>query len=454
MQPDLQAIWQEIIDGASPNLPDNTVELWLRSCEPVSVENGELVLDVANVFIREQVAAKFLSELNRAAAAGGQVTAVRLDVRPEDGGAEKQTEWAERAEKTVKKNTRFGLNPNYEFSSFVVGKSNRLAHAASLAVAETPGGAFNPLFIWGGTGLGKTHLMHAICHYALDKNDKLNIVYVSSEKFVNEYIESIHSGGTQSKAFKTRYRNVDVLLIDDIQFLAGKEGSQEEFFNTFNDLYNDKRQIIICSDRSPADLDTIIMKRLTSRMSFGMVTDIQPPDFETRIAILRKKASLRKCDVPDKIIEFLAERVARNIRELEGALNRVIASGELSGEPITISNTEIWLKDVLSTDVKKTTTVSGIQAAVAESFGISVDDLTSSKRTNDVAFARHVAMYLCRETLSELSLSEIAFAFKKKDHTTVIHAQRRIEKLLKDKDADAVRVVSEAKGRLQNVKNV
>lgn len=449
MQQNLQTIWQDIIEGASPNLPDNTVELWLRSCEPVSVEDDELVLDVANVFIREQVAAKFLSELNRAAKACGHVKAVRLDVKPElDEGAEKQTEWAERAEKTVRKNTRLGLNPNYEFSSFVVGKSNRLAHAASLAVAETPGGAFNPLFIWGGTGLGKTHLMHAICHYALDKNSSLNIVYVSSEKFVNEFIDSIHAtGGAQSKAFKNRYRNVDMLLIDDIQFLAGKDGSQEEFFNTFNDLYNDKRQIIICSDRSPADLDTIIMKRLTSRMSFGMVTDIQPPDLETRIAILRKKASLRKSAVPDEIVQFLAQRIPRNIRELEGALNRVIASAELSGEPITTDNTEIWLKDVLSNDVR-TTTVSSIQAAVAESFSISIDDLTSSKRTNDVAFARHVAMYLCREILSELSLHEIAMAFKKKDHTTVIHAQRRIEKLLKDKDSDAVRIVSEAKGRL------
>ncbi|GHV34320.1 chromosomal replication initiator protein DnaA [Synergistales bacterium] len=450
MQSDkLQEIWQEIIDGASPNLPDNTVDLWLRSCEPVSVEGDVLVLDVGNVFVREKVATNFLNELNRAAEACGHVKSVRLEAKTEDENTEKQDEWRKRASEAVQpKNLRPGLNPNYVFSSFVVGKSNRLANAASLAVAETPGGAFNPLFIWGGTGLGKTHLMHAICHYALDKNDKLNIVYVSSEKFVNEYIDSIHgSGGAQSKAFKSRYRNVDMLLIDDIQFLAGKDGSQEEFFNTFNDLYNDKRQIIICSDRSPADLDTIIMKRLTSRMSFGMVTDIQPPDLETRIAILRKKAMLRKSDVPDEIIQFLANRVARNIRELEGALNRVIASAELSGEPINTPNTEIWLKDVLTLDVK-TTTVSSIQAAVAENFGISVDDLTSSKRTNDVALARHVAMYLCREILSELSLSEIAFAFKKKDHTTVIHAQKRIVTLLKDKDSDVTRIVTEVKGRL------
>ncbi|MDR1622772.1 MAG: chromosomal replication initiator protein DnaA, partial [Synergistaceae bacterium] len=344
MPKNLQTLWQDIMDKAVPQLPEGSAELWFKTCTPVSVENGELVVDVANIFIREQLASRFLDELNKAAKSTGEVSAIRLS-SSEGSGDENKTEWVERAERAAAKSRPKNgpnLNPNYQFSSFVVGRSNRLAHAASLAVAETPGEAYNPLFIWGGVGLGKTHLMHAICHYVIEKKGNLNVVYVSSEKFINEFIQSIQT--KQGHEFKNKYRNVDVLLIDDIQFLGDKHSSQEEFFHTFNSLREANKQIVICSDRPTTELHNI-EDRLVSRFRFGLVTDIQPPDVETRIAILRKKARLQDYDMPEDIINLLAQRIKSNIRELEGAFNRVIACAELSGEPINIENTSTWLKD-------------------------------------------------------------------------------------------------------------
>ncbi|MDR2176195.1 MAG: chromosomal replication initiator protein DnaA [Synergistaceae bacterium] len=430
------------MDKAAPNLPGGTAELWLKSCLPVEIENGRLVLNAANVFARDHIMKNFLGELNRAAESIDGLNSIRFETldRPEtpedrNGDANEKEEAPEpgqragRAGRTpsaspIQKN---GLNPNYEFSSFVVGKSNRLAHAASLAVAETPGEAYNPLFIWGGTGLGKTHLMHAICHHALEKRNGLKVAYVSSEKFLNEFIQSIQT--KQTAAFKSRYRSVDVLLIDDIQFLGEKHSSQEEFFHTFNSLLEDRKQIVICSDRSPMQMN--IDDRLRSRFNFGLVTDIQPPDFETRVAILQKKAERRSYDIPPEIIDFLAHRIPSNIRELEGALNRVISCSELSSEPITIENTGNWLKDVLRTDTRAPATISGIQNLVAEHFGINIEDLTSSKRTAEITQARHIAMYLCRE-VAGLGFQSIALAFKKKDHTTVLHAYNKVGKDLKN----------------------
>jgi len=407
--------------------------LWFKTCSPMSVENGELVVDVANIFVKEQMASRFLHELNRAAKSTGTVSGVRLTVI--EGDEERKTEWAERAEKAVpkpaKSNLNINLNPNYEFSSFVVGKSNRLAHAASLAVAETPGDAYNPLFIWGGVGLGKTHLMHAICHYALSKRNDLNVVYVSSEKFVNEFIQSIRTG--QGQEFKNKYRNVDILLIDDIQFMGDKSSSREEFFHTFDSLRVANKQIVICSDRPPSELRNVVEDRLVSRFAWGLVTDIQPPDIETRIAILQKKARMRSCDIPEEVVNFLAQRIPSNIRELEGALNRVIASSDLTGEPINIDNSSLWLKDILRGDIKAPTTIGSIQSLVAESFEMSVDDLISSKRTAEIALARQVAMYLCREH-TESSLQHIGQAFRKKDHTTVIHAHKKVSQMVKDEN--------------------
>lgn len=430
MQKDLQALWQDITDKAAPHLPEGTAELWFTTCSPIAVENDELIVDAANVFVKEQVASRFLGELKKAAKNVGGLAGVRLVTREETEDEEKRTEWVERAERAAAKpsvKSGLNLNPNYVFSSFVVGKSNRLAHAASLAVAETPGEAYNPLFIWGGVGLGKTHLMHAICHYALEKRNNMNVVYVSSEKFVNEFIQTIQT--KQTHEFKNRYRNVDILLIDDIQFMGDKHSSQEEFFHTFDTLRVANKQIVICSDRPPTELRNI-EDRLVSRFAWGLVTDIQPPDIETRIAILRKKALFRNYDIPDEIINFLAQRIPSNIRELEGALNRVIACAELSGEQINIDNTSVWLKDILRTDLKGPTTIGSIQNLVAEIFEMSVEDLTSSKRTAEIALARQVAMYLCREH-TESSLQYIGQAFRKKDHTTVIHAHKKVSQLLK-----------------------
>jgi len=427
LQKDLQTLWQSIIDKAVPNLPEGSADLWFTTCSPTAIENGELVVDVANIFAKEQMVNRFLDELNNAAKSTGDVSGIRLILV--DSDEERKTEWAERAEKTVTKPSRtsLNLNQNYEFSSFVVAKSNRLAHAASLAVAETPGGAYNPLFIWGGVGLGKTHLMHAICHYVLNKRNNLNVVYLSSEKFVTEFIQSLQT--KQSQEFKNKYRNVDILLIDDIQFMGAKDSSQEEFFYTFESLRGANKQIVICSDCPPKELRNV-EDRLVSRFAFGLVTDIQPPDIETRIAILHKKARMRSCNMPEEVVNFLAQRIPSNIRELEGALNRVIACSELSGEPISIDSASVWLKDVLRVDIKAPTTIGSIQSLVAEYFEMSVDDLVSSKRTAEIALARQVAMYLCREN-TESSLQHIGQAFRKKDHTTVIHAHKKISQLIK-----------------------
>jgi chromosomal replication initiator protein len=432
------------MDKATTRLPEGTAELWFTTCSPVTIEDGELVVDVANIFIKERLTALYLSELNRAAAETGEVSGVRLETTETTENEERRTEWVARAEKAAARSgPKSALNPNYVFSSFVVGKSNRLAHAASLAVAETPGEAYNPLFIWGGVGLGKTHLMHAVCHYALEKNHNLNVAYVSSEKFINEFIQSLQS--RQSNEFKNRYRNVDILLIDDIQFLGDKHSSQEEFFHTFDTLRSANKQIVICADCSPEKLPHID-DRLKSRFAWGLVADIQPPDIETRIAILRKKALLRNCAMPEEVVNFLAQRIPSNIRDLEGALNRVIACSELSSDPVNIDNTSIWLKDVLKMNEKGPATIDAIQSLVTEEYGITLEDLTGSKRTAEITLARHVAMYLCREK-TDVSLQAIGEAFRKKDHTTVIHAHKRIGQLIRD-DVKLKEVVDSIRSKL------
>ena len=285
--------------------------------------------------------------------------------------------------------------------------------------------------------------MHAICHYALRRSSGLKVLYLSAEKFVNEFVQDILAH--RMPQFKERYRKIDILLMDDIQFFGDKEGSQEEFFHTFNDLRDDNRQMVICSDRQPSELKNI-EERLTSRFAWGLVTDIQPPDLETRIAILQKKAMIKDCVIPDEVIHFLAQHIPSNIRELEGALNRVIMSSEITQEEITIERVSEWLKDTLRMDLKSPVTIEGIKSVVAESFSVSLEDLASAKRTADLAKARQVAMYLCREMTNE-SLQKIAQAFRKKDHTTVIHAQRKIGDMIKN-DSDMKRVVDNLKNKL------
>ncbi len=424
MSNDVQTLWQDIIQATREETPGGAWEIWLRTCEPLEVVDGTLVLDVPNVFVKEQIQSRFLANLSESARKQGNLKGLELRVSSEIRPSEQQ-----RAEKaaTPSPMPRWGLNPNYIFDSFVIGKSNRLAHAASLAVAESPGVAYNPLFVWGGVGLGKTHLMHAIGHYLLNKQPNAKVCYVSSEKFTNELISSIKDNRTQE--FKNRYRSVDVLLIDDIQFLANKESTQEEFFHTFNSLHDAKRQIVISSDRPPKEIQRV-EERLVSRFEWGLVTDIQIPDLETRIAILQKKAILRGWTIPEEVINFLATNIPRNIRELEGSLNRIAACAELNNEPMTVENAAVWLKDIIRHVSKGPVTIDVIQQYVAEGYGMSVEDLTSSKRTAEVSLARQVAMYISRSH-TEASLQQIGYAFKKKDHTTVIHACKKIAEMLK-----------------------
>ena len=320
------------------------------------------------------------------------------------------------------------LNPKYTFETFVVGSGNRFAHAASLAVAEVPANAYNPLFIYGGVGLGKTHLMHAIGHYVLEQDPTKKVVYVSSEKFMNEFINSIQEN--KAEEFRNQYRTVDVLLIDDIQFLEKKERTQEEFFHTFNALHEDSKQIIISSDRPPREISTL-EDRLRSRFEWGLITDIAPPDLETRTAILKKKAEADGMDIPNEVMLFIADRVDSNIRELEGALTRVVAYADLTKEAISIDLANEALQDIIANNQPKPVSILDIQEKVGEHYNITLEDFISPNRTRTVAFPRQIAMYLSRE-LTTQSLPKIGDEFGGRDHSTVIHAHDKITRLLQE----------------------
>ncbi len=319
------------------------------------------------------------------------------------------------------------LNPKYTFDTFVVGNNNRFAHAAALAVAEAPATSYNPLFIYGGVGLGKTHLMHAIGNAILRKNKKANILYVTSEKFTNQLINSIKDN--TSAQFRDKYRNIDVLLIDDIQFIAGKERCQEEFFHTFNTLHESGKQIILSSDRPPKDIQ-LLEDRLKSRFEWGLIADISNPDYETRLAILRKKAQLDNIIIDDEILSNIANRIDSNIRELEGTLNKLIAKSSLTNSPITMEMAERAINDIVAQQ-EKVISAEFIQETVAKYFNINAKDLRGSKRSNDIAFPRQIAMYLCRN-VAQMSLPQIGKDFGKRDHTTVMHACTKIENEIKE----------------------
>ena len=319
------------------------------------------------------------------------------------------------------------LNPKYTFDTFVVGNNNRFAHAAALAVAEAPASSYNPLFLYGGVGLGKTHLMHAIGNEILKNNKNSNILYVTSEKFTNQLINAIKDN--KNEQFRNRYRNIDVLLIDDIQFIAGKERIQEEFFHTFNSLHESGKQIIISSDRPPKDIQ-LLEDRLKSRFEWGLIADISNPDYETRLAILRKKAQTDNIIVDDEILSNIATRVASNIRELEGVFNKLVAFSTLSHSPITMETAEKAINDI-SAQKEKVISADYIQEVVAKYFNINKRDLKGSKRSNDVAYPRQIAMYLCRE-IAQMSFPKIGEEFGKRDHTTVMHGYNKIEKELQE----------------------
>ncbi|MGW7297093.1 MULTISPECIES: chromosomal replication initiator protein DnaA [unclassified Streptomyces] len=323
------------------------------------------------------------------------------------------------------------LNPKYLFDTFVIGASNRFAHAAAVAVAEAPAKAYNPLFIYGESGLGKTHLLHAIGHYARSLYPGTRVRYVSSEEFTNEFINSIRDG--KGDSFRKRYREMDILLVDDIQFLADKESTQEEFFHTFNTLHNANKQIVLSSDRPPRQLVTL-EDRLRNRFEWGLTTDVQPPELETRIAILRKKAVQEQLNAPPEVLEFIASRISRNIRELEGALIRVTAFASLNRQPVDLGLTEIVLKDLIpgGDDATPEITSTAIMSATADYFGLTVEDLCGSSRGRQLVTARQIAMYLCRE-LTDLSLPKIGALFGGRDHTTVMHADRKIRNLMAER---------------------
>ncbi len=420
-------LWTEALRQIEGQLNKPTLESFLKVMHPVGLQGDTFILAVPNRFAKEWVEQRLLGvvrgALSRAVGRDIQVQVTVADAPPPPAPARAAPPPA-----ALPRNTEgLHLSPKYTFETFVIGAGNRFAHAAAMAVAEAPARSYNPLFIYGGVGLGKTHLLQAIGHRVLLGAGVARVAYISSEKFTNELINSIRDDKTLE--FRNRYRNVDVLLIDDIQFLAGKERTQEEFFHTFNTLHEASRQIIITSDRPPKEIPTL-EDRLRSRFEWGLITDIQPPDLETRIAILRKKAESEGISVPDEVAEFIAQRIHTNIRELEGALVRVVAYASLTRSPIGVELTADVLRDLLPPTRARVVTIQTIQASVSEFFGIRSEEMRSKRRTKGVAFPRQVAMYLARE-LTDASLPRIGEEFGGRDHTTVMHACHRVRETLR-----------------------
>ncbi len=419
-----QEIWKKTLAEIERQLSRPSFETWVLSAEPVALQQNILFLRAANVFNRDWLENNYgnliLECLNKVSS---QPMDVRFVLSQEDLTASIE-DIELPSEKNGEEVAVSSLNPKYTFGSFVIGESNRFAHAASLAVAEAPARAYNPLFIYGGVGLGKTHLMHAIGHFAAQYHPQLKVVYISCEKFTNDFINSIQYKRTEE--FRNRYRNVDILMVDDIQFLAGKESTQEEFFHTFNALHEASKQIILSSDRPPREISTL-EDRLRSRFEWGLITDIQQPDLETRAAILRKKSESENLKVSNDVLLYLANRINSNIRELEGALIRINAYASFASKTISTDLVDEVLKDVLPAERNKQVTIEEIQVTVAQHFNMRTEDMKAKKRTKAVAFPRQIAMYLSRK-LTDRSLPKIGDEFGGRDHTTVLHACDKIEK--------------------------
>lgn len=432
MVPNLEEIWNNTLKIIKVELTEVSYNTWLKTIEPISIEDEEIVLAAPNEFTKGILEGRYLNLIKNAIK---QVTNKNYNISFIIPGETPITNnnIDNRQYKTAKNldtKQRSQLNPKYTFDTFVIGNSNRFAHAASLAVAEAPAQAYNPLFIYGGVGLGKTHLMHAIAHYVLNQNIRSKVVYVSSEKFTNELINSIRDD--RNDEFRNKYRNIDVLLIDDIQFIAGKERTQEEFFHTFNSLHEANKQIIISSDRPPKEIPTL-EDRLRSRFEWGLLADIQPPDLETRIAILRKKASVENINVPNDVMHYIASKIQSNIRELEGALIRIVAYSSLTNKEVTVELAEEALKDIIASNKPREITVDFIKKVITNHYDIKLEDFNSKKRTRAIAYPRQIAMYLTRE-LTDLSLPKIGDEFGGRDHTTVIHACDKISKEIEESD--------------------
>jgi chromosomal replication initiator protein len=446
-------LWEEISGRLREALSDGTYGKWFGEVRGRELDDDTLVLTVPSEFTRDWIESNFLGLIGAAVRdILGEERSLELQVADSGG---QPTEGRAGTEAVVPMVQRVpgrpesgGFNVKYTFDSFVIGSSNRFAHAAALAVAEAPAQAYNPLFIYGSTGLGKTHLLQAVAQYVAEHSSALSVRYVTSEAFVNDFINSLRDKRTES--FKQRYRAYDVLLIDDVQFLEGKERFQEEFFHTFNSLYEAGSQIVLSSDRPPRDIATL-EERLRSRFEWGLITDIQPPDLETRIAILRKKVKVDGIHVHDEqVLTFTASRVSTNIRELEGALTRVVAFSSLTGRPMTVELAQDVLRDVFPQGEAAEVSIKRIQDLVAERFELTHDELCGDKRSQNIVYPRQVAMYLSRE-LTDSSLPKIGKEFGGRDHTTVIHATSKIARLIRE-DRSVYNLVQELTARVKQVR--
>ncbi|RBP62115.1 chromosomal replication initiator protein DnaA [Alkalibaculum bacchi] len=426
MDKNLDKLWNDTLKIIKEEITQVSFETWIKRIEPISYSNNVVVLGVENDFTKGILEARYsILIVNSLKHVTGENLVVEFTIpssTPIVDNTQQPISKTKQDKQSYSDNTN--LNPKYTFDTFVIGDSNRFAHAASVAVAEAPAQRYNPLFIYGGVGLGKTHLMHSIGHYTLEQSSNKKVVYVSCETFTNEFIDSIQNRTNVS--FRNKYRNVDVLLIDDIQFLTGKEGTQEEFFHTFNALHEANKQIVISSDRPPKEIPTL-EDRLRSRFEWGLITDIQAPNLETRIAIMKKKATTEEMDIPNDVLNFIASKIQSNIRELEGALIRVNAFSKLTNQKISVDVANEALKDIISNNKPEIITVDLIKEITAKYFNIEVEDFNLKKRTRAIAYPRQVAMYLSRE-LTDLSLPKIGEEFGGRDHSTVIHAYDKIAK--------------------------
>ena len=442
-----ERLWNSCVGVLRTRVPEAAWQNCFGVARPVALEGSCLVLSVPSVLARQRIEGRYLDVLRATLEeVGGASYDVRLEVSPEaradvefddvdvelDDVEDKFAPVTAPPAPAVDVDRRaddLPVNPRYTFEAFVIGASNRFAHAAALSVAETPAKSYNPLFIYGAAGLGKTHLLHAIANYVAENYPGMRVRYVSTETFMNEFVDAIRTNAMP--AFKRRYRDCDVLLVDDVQFMENKEGLQEEFFHTFNTLHGAGRQIVISSDRPPRAIATLEV-RLRSRFEWGLITDVQPPELETRIAILRKKAVQEGLNAPPEALEYIASRISTNIRELEGALIRVTAFASLNRQSVDLQLAEIVLKDLIPEAQGPQITTATIMGQTASYFGLSIEDLCGTSRSRVLVTARHIAMYLCRE-LTDLSLPKIGQQFGGRDHTTVINADRKIRSLMAER---------------------
>ncbi|GIN59645.1 chromosomal replication initiator protein DnaA [Lederbergia ruris] len=440
-------LWDQVLLSIEKKVSKPSFDTWLRLTKAHKLQGDTMIVTAPNEFARDWLEGHYTELL-----AGllyeiiGEELHVKFIIPPDQEEEEKKAPAIQKVEKKESVDVYQNmLNPKYTFETFVIGAGNRFAHAASLAVAEAPAKAYNPLFIYGGVGMGKTHLMHAIGHYIVEHKPDAKVVYLSSEKFTNEFINAIRDN--KAVDFRNKYRSVDILLIDDIQFLAGKESTQEEFFHTFNTLHEESKQIVIASDRPPKEIPTL-EDRLRSRFEWGLITDITPPDLETRIAILRKKAKADGLDIPNEVMLYIANQIDTNIRELEGALIRVVAFSSLINKDINADLAAEALKSIIPGAKQKEITILDIQKIIGAEYNVKLEDFKAKKRTKSIAFPRQIAMYLSRE-LTDFSLPKIGEEFGGRDHTTVIHAHEKISKLI-ETDSNFKSKLEEIQASLKN----